>query len=67
MASVKLLVDGDTDGSFGHAMKPAAIVADSASKRARRQLVLATSCCVLFMAAEVVGGYFAHSLAIMTE
>ena len=34
---------------------------------AKWQLVAAGVFCLLFMCAEVVGGYFAHSLAIMTE
>lgn len=39
----------------------------SASSRARWQLIAAMIFCVFFMIAEVVGGYFAKSLAIMTE
>lgn len=35
--------------------------------KARRQLCAACAVCVLFMAGEVVGGYLAHSLAIMTD
>ncbi|XP_038175058.1 zinc transporter 3 isoform X3 [Arvicola amphibius] len=35
--------------------------------QARRQLCAACAVCFLFMAGEVVGGYLAHSLAIMTD
>ncbi|XP_028730514.1 zinc transporter 3 isoform X2 [Peromyscus leucopus] len=35
--------------------------------RARRQLYAACAVCLIFMAGEVVGGYLAHSLAIMTD
>ncbi|XP_054978377.1 probable proton-coupled zinc antiporter SLC30A3 [Sorex araneus] len=35
--------------------------------RAQRQLYAACAVCCVFMAGEVVGGYLAHSLAIMTD
>uniref|UniRef100_A0A8C5JV49 Probable proton-coupled zinc antiporter SLC30A3 n=1 Tax=Jaculus jaculus TaxID=51337 RepID=A0A8C5JV49_JACJA len=35
--------------------------------QARRQLYAASAVCFVFMAGEVVGGYLAHSLAIMTD
>ncbi|XP_013378050.1 PREDICTED: zinc transporter 3 isoform X3 [Chinchilla lanigera] len=35
--------------------------------QARRQLYAACAVCFVFMAGEVVGGYLAHSLAIMTD
>ncbi|XP_036118897.1 zinc transporter 3 isoform X4 [Molossus molossus] len=35
--------------------------------RAQRQLCAACAVCCIFMAGEVVGGYLAHSLAIMTD
>ncbi|XP_054584433.1 probable proton-coupled zinc antiporter SLC30A3 isoform X2 [Eptesicus fuscus] len=35
--------------------------------RAQRQLCVACAVCCVFMAGEVVGGYLAHSLAIMTD
>ena len=38
-----------------------------ASLKARWQLWIAMIFCFVFMIAEVVGGYFAGSLAIMTE
>lgn len=37
------------------------------NRKARCQLIAAMIFCLIFMVAEVVGGYFAHSLAIMTE
>ncbi len=41
--------------------------APTLSRKARAQLVAAMVLCFLFMIGEVVGGYFAGSLAIMTE
>ncbi|XP_038614225.1 zinc transporter 2 [Tachyglossus aculeatus] len=35
--------------------------------RARRKLYLASAICLVFMIGETVGGYLAHSLAIMTD
>uniref|UniRef100_A0A8D0B292 Proton-coupled zinc antiporter SLC30A2 n=1 Tax=Salvator merianae TaxID=96440 RepID=A0A8D0B292_SALMN len=40
---------------------------DAEKKSARRKLYLASAICLVFMVGEVVGGYFAHSLAIMTD
>lgn len=46
----------------------ATLAADqAAARRAKCQLIAAMVFCFAFMAAEVVGGYLAHSLAIMTE
>ncbi|XP_072254877.1 proton-coupled zinc antiporter SLC30A2 [Pyxicephalus adspersus] len=39
----------------------------SEKERARRKLYVASAICLLFMIGEVVGGYIAHSLAIMTD
>ncbi|XP_040277823.1 zinc transporter 2 [Bufo bufo] len=36
-------------------------------ERARRKLYVASVVCLLFMIGEVIGGYIAHSLAIMTD
>ncbi|MEE6520803.1 hypothetical protein FKM82_018739 [Ascaphus truei] len=36
-------------------------------ERARRKLYVASVVCLLFMIGEVIGGYMAHSLAIMTD
>ncbi|XP_067406667.1 probable proton-coupled zinc antiporter SLC30A3 [Emydura macquarii macquarii] len=38
-----------------------------AEEQAGRQLGIACAICILFMIGEVVGGYLAHSLAIMTD
>ena len=43
------------------------IVLDPAAARAQRKLQLACLCSVLFMFAEVVGGFYAGSLSIMTD
>ncbi|XP_060640443.2 proton-coupled zinc antiporter SLC30A2 [Anolis sagrei] len=40
---------------------------DVEKERARRKLYLASVICLVFMTGEVVGGYIAHSLAIMTD
>lgn len=40
---------------------------DAAAQRAQRKLQLACVCSLLFMVAEVVGGFLAGSLAIMTD
>ncbi|XP_062996646.1 proton-coupled zinc antiporter SLC30A2 [Elgaria multicarinata webbii] len=40
---------------------------DAEKERARRKLYLASGICLVFMTGEVVGGYYAHSLAIMTD
>jgi Co/Zn/Cd efflux system component len=39
----------------------------AAATAANKKLIAAMCFCFLFMIAEVVGGYYAHSLAIMTE
>ncbi|NWV17620.1 ZNT2 protein, partial [Origma solitaria] len=36
-------------------------------QRARRKLYLAAGICLFFMVGEAVGGYLAHSLAILTD
>ncbi|NWX93416.1 ZNT2 protein, partial [Nothoprocta pentlandii] len=36
-------------------------------RRARRKLYVAASICLVFMVGEAVGGYLAHSLAILTD
>nr|XP_056703662.1 proton-coupled zinc antiporter SLC30A2 [Euleptes europaea] len=40
---------------------------DCERESARRKLYVASAICLVFMTGEVVGGYFAHSLAIMTD
>lgn len=46
---------------------PTSLEDRDAARRARRQLTVATVLCFIFMGAEVVGGYYANSLAIMTD
>lgn len=40
---------------------------ESANAKARRQLWLASICCLIFMVGEIIGGFMANSLAIMTD
>ncbi|XP_068934932.1 proton-coupled zinc antiporter SLC30A2 [Petaurus breviceps papuanus] len=40
---------------------------DRQKERARRQLYVASIICLVFIIGEVVGGYLAHSLAVMTD
>ncbi|XP_002716150.1 proton-coupled zinc antiporter SLC30A2 [Oryctolagus cuniculus] len=40
---------------------------DPEREQARRQLYVASAVCLVFMIGEVIGGYLAHSLAIMTD
>ncbi|XP_044527286.1 zinc transporter 2 isoform X1 [Gracilinanus agilis] len=40
---------------------------DAQKERARRQLYVAATICLVFIIGEVVGGYLAHSLAVMTD
>ncbi len=62
-----LLADHE-DGPKGADAAPSSKqAAAAASLRARRQLICAMVLCFIFMAGEVVGGYLAGSLAIMTE
>ncbi|XP_025089498.1 zinc transporter 2-like [Pomacea canaliculata] len=36
-------------------------------KKARKRLLIASFLCLIFMVGELVGGYFAHSLAVMSD
>ncbi len=65
-AAVQLLAD-DRGADPKAAKRRVSPEAAAASKRARMQLTVAMVFCFMFMAGEVVGGYLAHSLAIMTE
>ncbi|XP_072465506.1 proton-coupled zinc antiporter SLC30A2 isoform X1 [Notamacropus eugenii] len=40
---------------------------DRQKERARRQLYVASTICFVFIIGEIVGGYLAHSLAVMTD
>ncbi|KAG1693482.1 Zinc transporter 2 [Nymphon striatum] len=50
--------------SHCHAYQPEI---SASARKARRQLIISSILCLIFMVAEVVGGYFANSLAIMTD
>ncbi|KAJ6663449.1 hypothetical protein lerEdw1_009528 [Lerista edwardsae] len=50
-----------------HSSWASGIGSDPAKEGARRKLYIASAICLIFMTGEVVGGYFAHSLAIMTD
>ncbi|XP_006883556.1 PREDICTED: zinc transporter 2 isoform X1 [Elephantulus edwardii] len=52
---------------YCHAQRDPGSHCDPKKQRARRQLYAASAVCLLFMIGEVVGGYLAHSLAIMTD
>jgi len=65
-----LLSDAGPDTGLMASIEAAAAKQAQASahaRTARRKLIAAMVFCLLFMVAEVVGGYYAHSLAIMTE
>ncbi|XP_023231038.1 zinc transporter 2-like isoform X1 [Centruroides sculpturatus] len=46
-----------------HVQKPVSL----SVKRARQKLIISSCLCLLFMLAEIIGGYFSNSLAIMTD
>uniref|UniRef100_A0A8C5KDY5 Proton-coupled zinc antiporter SLC30A2 n=1 Tax=Jaculus jaculus TaxID=51337 RepID=A0A8C5KDY5_JACJA len=52
---------------YCHAQKDPDSQLDPKKQRARRQLYVASAICLVFMIGEIVGGYLAHSLAIMTD
>ncbi|KAM6218442.1 proton-coupled zinc antiporter SLC30A2 isoform 1-T1 [Rhynchocyon petersi] len=52
---------------YCHAQKDTGSHCDPNKQRARRQLYAASAICLVFMIGEIVGGYLAHSLAIMTD
>ncbi|XP_037354679.1 proton-coupled zinc antiporter SLC30A2 [Talpa occidentalis] len=52
---------------YCHAQKGPGSACDPRKKWARRQLCVASAICLVFMIGEVVGGYLAHSLAVMTD
>ncbi|CAH1776086.1 unnamed protein product [Owenia fusiformis] len=58
-------IDGsdESNSAHCHANKPANVI----DKKARRQLILASILCLVFMIGEIVGGVLAGSLAIMTD
>ncbi|KAG5842243.1 proton-coupled zinc antiporter SLC30A2-like [Anguilla rostrata] len=50
-----------------HSSAGEALRGEQEKRRARLQLYVASSVCLLFIIGEVVGGYLAHSLAILTD
>ncbi|EGW10200.1 Zinc transporter 2, partial [Cricetulus griseus] len=52
---------------YCHAQKDSCSHPDSKRQKARRKLYLASAICLMFMIGEIIGGYLAHSLAIMTD
>ncbi|XP_025216034.1 zinc transporter 2 isoform X1 [Theropithecus gelada] len=52
---------------YCHAQKGPDSHCDPKKGQARRQLYVASAICLFFMIGEVVGGYLAHSLAVMTD
>ncbi|KAG8506724.1 Zinc transporter 2, partial [Galemys pyrenaicus] len=52
---------------YCHAQKGPGSSCDPKKKWAQRQLYVASAICLVFMIGEVVGGYLAHSLAVMTD
>ncbi|XP_005394896.1 PREDICTED: zinc transporter 2 [Chinchilla lanigera] len=52
---------------YCHAQKDPSSQYDPKKERARHQLYVASAVCLVFMIGEVIGGYLAHSLAIMTD
>ncbi|XP_069028447.1 zinc transporter 2 [Embiotoca jacksoni] len=68
--------NGDVSGAIelkrpvgGHCHGPKAAPSDGSADRllARKKLYIASVVCLIFMIGEVIGGYLAHSLAIMTD
>ncbi|KAM9355842.1 zinc transporter 2 [Pholidichthys leucotaenia] len=54
-------------GAHCHGPKPAAYEESVDKLMARKKLMIASAVCLFFMIGEVIGGYLAHSLAIMTD
>ncbi|KAF6111464.1 solute carrier family 30 member 2 [Phyllostomus discolor] len=52
---------------YCHAGKGPGGHCDPKKERACRQLYVASAICLMFMIGEIIGGYLAHSLAIMTD
>lgn len=52
---------------YCHAQRGAHSHHDLKREQARRQLYVASAICLVFMVGEIIGGYLAHSLAIMTD
>ncbi|XP_036208313.1 zinc transporter 2 [Myotis myotis] len=64
LPSIELNVE---NSHYCHSQQGPGSRCDPEKERARRQLYVASAICLVFMVGEVVGGYLAHSLAIMTD
>uniref|UniRef100_A0A672LVB3 Solute carrier family 30 member 2 n=1 Tax=Sinocyclocheilus grahami TaxID=75366 RepID=A0A672LVB3_SINGR len=56
----------DTQALHCHSLKETGLK-QQGKTRARRRLLITCAVCLIFMIGEVIGGYAAHSLAIMTD
>ncbi|XP_040612320.1 zinc transporter 2 isoform X1 [Mesocricetus auratus] len=52
---------------YCHAQRDSGSHPDSKRQKAQRKLYVASAICLVFMIGEIIGGYLAHSLAIMTD
>ncbi|XP_077006876.1 proton-coupled zinc antiporter SLC30A2 isoform X2 [Tamandua tetradactyla] len=52
---------------YCHAQRAPGTLRDPKKERAQCQLYVASAICLVFMIGEVIGGYLAHSLAVMTD
>ncbi|XP_054427747.1 proton-coupled zinc antiporter SLC30A2 isoform X1 [Pteronotus mesoamericanus] len=64
LPSIELAVESN---HYCHAQKGPGRRCDPKKERATRQLYVASAICLVFMIGEIIGGYLAHSLAIMTD
>ncbi|KAK2106216.1 hypothetical protein P7K49_015730 [Saguinus oedipus] len=64
LQAIELTVESN---HYCHAQKGPSVDCDPKKGQARRQLYVASAICLVFMIGEVIGGYLAHSLAVMTD
>ncbi|XP_036112437.1 zinc transporter 2 isoform X1 [Molossus molossus] len=64
LPSIELAVESN---HYCHSQKGPGSHHDPKKEKARRQLYVASAICLMFIIGEVIGGYLAHSLAIMTD
>ncbi|KAM4873501.1 proton-coupled zinc antiporter SLC30A2 [Thomomys bottae] len=67
LQTVELATQSNPNNHYCHAQKDPGNHSDPKKGRARLQLYVASAICLAFMIGEVIGGYLAHSLAIMTD
>ncbi|XP_053310487.1 proton-coupled zinc antiporter SLC30A2 [Spea bombifrons] len=67
MADLKDIEMGQQGNKHCHSNRSQEGSQSTAKERARRKLYVASVVCLLFMTGEVIGGYLAQSLAIMTD